>query len=371
MILLTPGPVQTRPEVRAAMARDVAPWDEEFREFYAALRARILPLAGGVAGKHAVLPLQGSGHMVVEAAIRTFVPPGGSVLVPMSGRAGGEYAQRMARLARDAGREVVGLEIPDTRAIRPDELAEAMARHPECRHVALVHSETGSGVVNDPALLGPVVRAAGRRMILDSVSGFVGLPFSIADHPECDAVVFTSNKGLEGLPGFAFAVVDAESCARAAGNAQSWSLDLSDLLAHAGKWGEGSLRFTGPVQALHALGVALDFLEAEGLGARQARYAANARVLYAGLKEAGFRPYLDEAEQGPIIVTVHQPWEGFDLPGFVRALKRRGVTISSYHTSATPSIRVGAIGAVGEAEMRHAVAAMGETLREVAPPRAA
>jgi 2-aminoethylphosphonate-pyruvate transaminase len=373
MILLTPGPVQTRPEVKAAMLEDIAPWDEEFREFYARLKARVLALAGGVPGEHAALPLQGSGHMAVEAAIRTFVPRGGSVLIPMSGEGGAEYAQRAARLARDAGRVVVDLPVPDTRAVRAGELAEALERHPECGHVLLIHSETGSGVVNDPRPLGPVVRAAGRRLILDSVSGFGGLPFSIADQPECDAVVFTSNKCLEGLPGFAWAVADLESCARGTGNAESWSLDLADLAAHARKWGEGSLRFTGPVQTLKALSVALDLLDAEGLAARQARYAANARTLYAGLRdEAGLVPYLEEAEQGPIIVTMRQPeGVGFDLLAFVRALKRRGVTISAYHTSAAPSLRVGAIGAVGEAEMRAAVAAIAATMAELRVARAA
>ncbi len=377
MILLTPGPVQTRPEVKAAMLEDIAPWDEEFRAFYARLKGRVLALAGGVAGRHAVLPLQGSGHMVVEAAIRTFVPRGGAVLIPMSGPMGSglgaEYAQRAARLAHDAGRVVVDLAVPDTRAVRADELAEALERHPRCGHVLLVHSETGSGVVNDPRMLGPVVRAAGRRLILDSVSGFAGLPFSMADHPECDAVLFTSNKCLEGLPGFSWAVADLDSCARGAGQAESWSLDLSDLAAHARRWGEGSLRFTGPVQTLKALDVALDFLDAEGAAARRARYAANARILYAGLRdEAGLVPYLGEREQGPIIVTMRQPeGVGFDLPAFVRALKRRGVTISAYHTAAAPSLRVGAIGAVGAAEMRAAVAAIAATMAERRPSRAA
>jgi 2-aminoethylphosphonate-pyruvate transaminase len=32
-LLLTPGPVQTHPSVRAAMAEDIAPWDAEFRPF--------------------------------------------------------------------------------------------------------------------------------------------------------------------------------------------------------------------------------------------------------------------------------------------------------------------------------------------------
>ena len=49
----------------------------------------------------------------------------------------------------------------------------------------------------------------------------------------------------------------AEACA---GNAGSWSFDLSDVLAHAKRSGWGSIRFTPPVQAIAAFDVALDLL---------------------------------------------------------------------------------------------------------------
>ena len=77
MLLLIPGPVTTRPAVKAAMAQDIAPWDNDSRDKFAALRARLPPIAGVTADTHAALPLQGCGHFITEAAIRTFVPAGG------------------------------------------------------------------------------------------------------------------------------------------------------------------------------------------------------------------------------------------------------------------------------------------------------
>ena len=202
MLLLIPGPVRTHPEVRAAMAADVAPWDNDFRPVYAGIRERVRALAGGVEGEHATLPLQGCGHFILEAAVRTFVPPGGKLLLPLNGA----YAERAARLAREAGREVVALPGRDTQPATADEVAAALERDAGIGHVLAVHSETGSGIVNDPETIGAAVRAAGRRMILDSVSAFGALPFSLAAHPECDAVVFTSGKCLEGMPGIGFSV---------------------------------------------------------------------------------------------------------------------------------------------------------------------
>lgn len=356
MILLTPGPVQTRPEIRAAAARDIAPWDNEFRAVYARLRERILAMAGGTPGEHATLPLQGAGHFLVEATLRSLVDAGGAIVVP----ANGAYAQRIVKLARAAGRIAHEWTLPDTRGVAADDVRAMFAAHPDATHLAMVVSETGSGIINDPAVAGPVVRGLGKRMFLDAVSAFGALPFSLADHPECDALLFTSNKCFEGLPGMGFCV--ARLAALAPGRAGSWSFDLHDVWQHALTSGWGSIRFTPPVQAIAAFEAALDAFEAEGgQPARLARYTANMRVLMDGAREMGLRPYLDQAQQGPIIVTLHQP-PGFDLQGFVDALKARGVLISNFHTTPTPSIRIGCIGAITPDDMRHAVAMMREVL---------
>jgi len=358
MLLLIPGPVQTDPRVRAAMAQDIAPWDNDFRAIVRAVRERVLALAGGIPGVHTALPLQGSGHFVLEAAIRAYTAPGARVLVPQNGA----YAERAIRLAREAGREVVVLPLPDTRGARAEDIAPALAADPTIAEVVLVHSETGSGVVNDAVGIGAIVRAAGRGMILDAVSAFGALPFPLVDHPECDAVVFTSGKCLEGMPGLGFAVARRDRM-RPPGAAGSWCLDLPHVAAHAEE-ANGAFRFTPPAQVLAAFAVALELHDAEGgIAARGARYAENASVLFEGLRDLGLRPYLERAEQGPIIVTVHQPADpAFTLQGFVDALKARGVLISNFDNTPEPSFRVGAIGAVTPAAMRGAVAAMDAAL---------
>jgi 2-aminoethylphosphonate-pyruvate transaminase len=363
MLLLIPGPVQTRPAVRAAAAQDYAPWDMDFRAVYARIREAVLAIAGGREGEHATLPLQGCGHFLVEAAVRTFVPAGGKLLIPQNGA----YADRVVRLARECGRAVVALPGQDTRPVTGEEIAAALAADPAISHVLAVHNETGSGIVNDPAAIGPAVRAARRRLIMDSVSAFGALPFSLADHPECDALLFTSGKCLEGLPGIGFCVARVDSVTAAAGNAGSWSFDLSDVHQHALRAGWGSFRFTPPVQALAAFDVALDLYAKEGgQPARHARYAENMRVLYEGVLALGLTPYLERRHQGPVIVTVRQPADpAFALQPFVDALKARGVLISNFHNTTAPSFRLGCIGAVVPEDMRRAVAAIGGALEEL------
>jgi len=359
MLLLIPGPVTTRPEVRSAMAQDLAPWDNDFRTFLLTLRDRILRAAGGVPGTHSVLPLQGCGHFITEAAVRSLVPPGGKLLVPDTGA----YAQRMVRLAREAGRSVATLPIDAHRPTDPAAVGAALAADPAITHVGVVYSETGSGVIHDATAIGPVVREAGRRMIVDAVSAFGALPLDLSTQPEIDALVFTSNKCIEALPGVGFAVARIDALAANAGNAGSWSFDLNDV--HLRSDG-GSFRFTPPAQVLAAFDRAMDFWELEGQPARLARYTANMRVFYDGMIDLGLTPWLSRDAQGPIIVNIHAPADPeWDLQRFVDALKRRGVLISNFFNTPTPTFRVGCIGAITPDDMAGAVASMAAAMNEL------
>ncbi len=363
MILLIPGPVMTRPEVRDALRIDLAPWDNDFRPFYESIRRRVLRIAGGREGEHATLPLPGCGHFVTEAAVRTFVPVGGKILIPATGA----YADRMIRLTREAGRIPVVLPIFQEAPADPAVIAAELAADPTIGHLGMVYSETGSGVVHDVPAIAAAVRPLGRRVIVDAVSAFGALPFSMAAHPEVDAVVFTANKCLEGVPGVAFAVAPVERLQASVGNAGSWSLDLADIYSHALRHGWGSARFTPPAQVLNAFSTALDLYEAEGgQAARLARYTANMRTLYEGVRGLGLIPYLPPPAQGPIIVNVHAPdHPAWNLQHFVDALKRRGFLISNFYNTPQPSFRVGCIGAITPDIMQAAVAAMGAALAEL------
>jgi 2-aminoethylphosphonate-pyruvate transaminase len=361
MKLLIPGPVTTHRSVRAALAHDFAPWDPDFRPIHAALRARLLRLGGGREGVHTTLPLPGCGHFVTEAAIRSLVPPGGRLLVPMTGA----YADRMVRLAREAGRQPVPLPVSPVAPTDPAAVRRALLADPGLGHVGLVYSETGSGVVHDPAAIGAEVRALGRRLIVDAVSAFGALPLDLGAQPEIDAVVFTANKCLEGVPGAAFALARRDRLAACAGQAGSWSFDLGDVAARLAE-SDGS-RFTPPAQVFAALLVALDRLDAEGgPAARLVRYRANMRVLYEGMRALGLVPVLAPSVQGPIVVNIHAPADPrWDLQRFVDAVKRRGFLISNFYNTPRPSFRLGCIGALRPADMRRAVAAIGAALEEM------
>ena len=358
MLLLTPGPVMTRPEVRAALAQDIAPWDNDFQAVYQRVLRRVLAIAGGVPGQHEAIPLQGAGHFITEAAIRTFVPPGRKLLIPATGT----YADRMVRLTRESGRVPVLLPIAADTSTDPAVVEAALEADPSISHVGMVYSETGSGLIHDAVAIGAAVRRAGRRMIVDAVSAFGALPLDISQQPEIDAVVFTANKCIEALPGIAFAVAPIERLAQCVGQAGSWSLDLADIPGY-----QGRPRFTPPAQIVAAFDVALDFFDAEGGRApRLARYTANMRTFYDGIVGLGLTPWLSHNRQGPIIVNIRAPDDPkWDLQRFVDALKTREILISNFFNTPTPSFRVGCIGAITPDDMSRAVAAMDAALTEI------
>jgi 2-aminoethylphosphonate-pyruvate transaminase len=363
MLLLIPGPVTTRPDVRAALGVDIAPWDWDFRPIYAGVRDRLLRIANGAEGQHAALALPGCGHFVTEAAIRSFIPSGGRLLIPVTGG----YAKDMVRLAREAGRVPLALAVNEMETTSPDAVAAALEQDKSITHVGLVQSETASGIVHDIDAIGAVVRAHGRRMIVDAVSAFGALPLDMAAHPEIDAAVFTANKCLEGFPGIAYAIARIDRLEQCAGIAGSWSFDLSDVYAQVVTRGDGRPRFTPPVQIVNALNVALDFLDREGgREARLARYTANMRTLYDGMSRLGIRPFVSLKHQGPVIVNFRAPDDpAWNLQRFVDALKMRGVLISNFYNTPTPGFRVGCIGAITPSDMTGAVQAMHLAMQDI------
>jgi 2-aminoethylphosphonate-pyruvate transaminase len=363
MLMLIPGLVTTHPDVHAAAAQDYAPWDNEFRALLSRIRDRVLAVAGGAPGEHAALPLPGCGHFAMEAAFRTFVAPGGRMLLPMTGH----YADRLQQLATEAGRHVVPLPVPDGERTSPATVEAALRADPGISHLACVYSETATGVVHDVPALAAAAGRAGRRVIVDAVSAFGALPLDMATLPMVDSVAFTTNKCLEGLPGASFTVARVDRLVACAGQAGSWSLDLADVYAHGLRVGAGSHRFTPAAGALAAFNVALDLYDAEGgRPARLRRYNANMRVLYDGMRALGLRPCLPLDVQGPIVLNVHAPADpAWNLQAFVDALKRRRVLISNFYNTDEPSFRLGCIGAVTPDDMRGVVAAIADSLDEL------
>jgi 2-aminoethylphosphonate-pyruvate transaminase len=369
--LLTPGPLTTSYAVKEAMLKDWGSWDDDFRSMTRDLRRRLLKLTGPGSGDYDCVPVQGSGSYCVEAMLGTFVPKDGKVLV----LANGAYGLRAATTMEYLGRAYRLLDKGDYLPPRGAEVATILAEDPGISHVLVIHCETSSGILNPIEEIAEVTRAAGRKLLIDSMSAFGALPLDPAAL-NCTAFVSSANKCIEGVPGFGFVIARKDEIVAAKGNSHSLALDVHaqwETMEKTGQW-----RFTPPTHAIAAFLKALDLHEAEGgISGRLARYSANRDVAVAGMRALGFETLLDDRWLSPIIVTFFCPSDpAFSFQGFYDAMKRRGFIIYPGKLTVVDSFRIGCIGRMDSDIMRRVVEAAADSLTEMgvasaAPPAAA
>lgn len=353
-LLLTPGPLTTSRGVKQAMLRDYCTWDDDYKELVTRLRQRLVALATPEpqSGRYTAVLMQGSGTFAIESVIGSALPPDGKLLVVNNGA----YGQRMAQIAHRLRIPCVELRLEETEPADPDAIAAALAADPGVTHVALVHCETTTGLLNPAAEVGRRVKAAGRCFILDAMSSFGGIPMTI-EELGADYLVTSANKCLQGVPGFGLVIADRQRLAATAGWARSLALDLHDQW-HEMETGGGKWRYTSPTHVVRALVAALDELDTEGgVTARHARYSENHRLLVEGMESIGFQPLLPPELRGPIITSFLYPEApGFSFQRLYDELKRRGFVIYPGKISRAATFRIGTIGHVFPDDMRRLAA---------------
>ncbi|WP_172256723.1 2-aminoethylphosphonate--pyruvate transaminase [Saccharibacillus deserti] len=341
-LLLTPGPLTTTSSVKASMLTDWCTWDTEYKEIVQEIRAALLRLAGASPEDYTAVPMQGSGTFGVEAAVGTAVPEDGRLLI----LANGAYGQRIGEIADVLRISHRLLESPPDRPTQAEELGEALREDPSITHVALVHCETTTGILNPLEALIEVIRRHGKISIVDAMSSFGGIPIDV-QQLGIDYLVSSANKCIQGVPGFSFVLARTSRLEVCEGNARSLSLDLFDqwqvMEKEQGKW-----RYTSPTHTVRAFRQALLELDEEGgVRRRCARYTANQRTLVRVMRRAGFETHLPDAFHSPFITTFNDPdLAGFTFEDFYLYLKRKGFVIYPGKLSGAKVFRIGTIGDV-------------------------
>ena len=358
-ILLTPGPLTTSLATKQAMLRDWGSWDTAFNQITASVCADVVDIVNGT-GTHVCVPLQGSGTFSVEAALGTLVPRNGKVLVPVNGA----YCQRIVRILGYLNRTAVTIDLPEDRAPTAQQIDDALSRDPAITHVAQVHCETGTGILNPLDDIAQVVARHGKGLIIDAMSSFGAIAIDVRTAP-FDALIAASGKCLEGVPGMGMVIARRAVLEQAHGNCHSLAMDLYDQFIYMQKTGQW--RFTPPTHVVAALHAAIDQFKAEGgQPARGARYAANCRTLIDGMERLGFKTFLDPKMQAPVIVTFHAPADpNYRFTDFYQRVRARGYILYPGKLTQVETFRVGCIGAIDPNEMRNVVAAVESTLGEM------
>ncbi|BBS89429.1 2-aminoethylphosphonate--pyruvate transaminase [Klebsiella sp. WP7-S18-CRE-02] len=343
-LLLTPGPLTTSRTVKEAMLFDSCTWDDDYNiGVVEQIRQQLTALATASEGYTSVL-LQGSGSYAVEAVLGSTLGAQDKVLIVSNGAYGARMVEManlmgIAHHAYDCG-EVAR---PDAQAI--DAILNA---DPAITHIAMVHSETTTGMLNPIAEVGALAQQYGKTYIVDAMSSFGGIPMDIAEL-HIDFLISSANKCIQGVPGFAFVIARAEKLAACKGRSRSLSLDLyAHMEDNHGKW-----RFTSPTHTVLAFAQALKELAEEGgVAARFQRYQQNQRRLVAGMRELGFTTLLDDALHSPIITAFYSPENPqYRFKEFYSRLKDQGFVIYPGKVSQSDCFRIGNIGEVYDADI--------------------
>jgi 2-aminoethylphosphonate-pyruvate transaminase len=369
--LLTPGPLTTAYEVKEAMLKDWGSWDEDFRDLTKKLRKNLLSLLGPRKNLYDCVPIQGSGTFAVESMLGTFIPKDGKLLVLANGAYGLRAAQTMDYLNRDYHLLDKGDYLPP----RGSEVAGILENDKAITHVLVIHCETSSGILNPLEEIGAVVKSAGRKLLIDSMSAFGAVPVD-PEKIDFEAMVSSANKCIEGVPGFGFVFAKLSALEAAKGNCHSLSLDVEaqwSAMEKSGQW-----RFTPPTHVVAAFLTALEIHEEEGgVAGRGARYTNNRDVMVSGMRDLGFETLLDERWLSPIIVTFFCPADrAFEFTKFYDLMKSEGYIIYPGKLTVVDSFRIGCIGRMDAHVMKGVVSAAKKALETMgvesaAPPEAA
>jgi aspartate aminotransferase-like enzyme len=227
-------------------------------------------------------------------------------------------------------------------------------------HLAVVHHETSTGMLNALEPVAALCRRHGLSLIVDAMSSFAAVP---VDGIGWDYLVSSANKCLQGMAGLSFVIARRQALERArASRPRSLYFDL--VAQHDALRDTRQTAFTCPPQLVYAAARALEELEAETVAGRRRRYDASFARLLAGVRALGLEPLLpDDTWQSRILLAVRaprEPWYGFDA--LAADMLRAGITVYPGKRAATETFRLAVMGDLDENDLAYVVDALGAHL---------
>jgi 2-aminoethylphosphonate-pyruvate transaminase len=359
-LLFTPGPLTTTASVKEAALADLGSRDGAFISVVQNIRQRLLALAHLESPEYEAVIMQGSGTFGIESVISSAIPANGMLLNIINGA----YGRRISQMARIHSIPLVELNYEENQLPDLLEVETVLQNNSQITHVSIIHCETTTGLMNPIAETGEIVTRYEKAFIVDAMSSFGAYDIN-QDKLGISYLISSSNKCIEGIPGFSFILAKRTELEKCKNQARSLSLDLYD------QWSglnlTGQFRFTPPVQVLLSFNEALDELAREGsIRARSNRYKENNSLLISGMKKLGFKVYLPDALRSYIITSFLYPSHpDFSFETFYSILNEKGFVIYPGKLSKVDCFRIGNIGQLFFIDIHMIIDAIEETLHEM------
>lgn len=300
-ILLNPGPATTTDSVKwAQVVPDICPRESEFGDLLAYVSEQLTGFVADPKLYTAVL-FGGSGTAAVESMLSSAIGEEAVVIVN-----NGAYGERMCDIAETYGIPYFEFVSSPTEPIDLAALKSFITHCPrKVSHLAVVHHETTSGLLNDIAAIGDLCRNYRIDLMVDAISSFAAVPIQMSDY-SISYLAASSNKNLQGMAGIAFVIADRSRLESLRDNKpRSYYLNLYAQYDYFSRTRQ--LRFTPPVQTFYALKQAIEELQAEGIEARYERYAASWTVLTQGISRLGLKHLVAPRHHAKIVTSIVEP----------------------------------------------------------------
>jgi 2-aminoethylphosphonate aminotransferase len=356
-ILLNPGPATTTDTVKQAMVvEDICPREKDFGDLLDSIKRDLVKVVHGEPDYVAAL-FTASGTGGLEAAITSAVPKGKKLLVVDNGA----YGARMANIATTFGIEVVLYKLaygdyPDVKHIE-----KLLLENSDISHLAIVHHETTTGMLNPVEEVCKVARKNGVEVIVDCMSSYGGIPIDLKAW-DAGYLISSSNKCIQGMPGMVFVIFKKSLLTELQKQKRSFYFDLYSQ--YTGFEKTGQMQFTPPVQVAYALRQAIDEYFAEGEINRWNRYQQNWQTLYDGLQKLGLQFLLPDDYQSRILLAVKEPKDPrYDFNAMHDYLYARGYTIYPGKGAKEATFRLSVLGDLYKEDIQGFLKELGSYLR--------
>lgn len=297
--------------------------------------------------------LASSGTGAMEMAVTNIVNPGEKVLVFSVGK----FGERWTEIAKVFGANVVLVEREYGDFYSPEMVKEAIEKNPDAVAVLTTLSETSTGAVMDIEGISRVVKAAGKLIAVDCISGLVAEPLE-TDKWGLDIVVSGSQKGFMLPPGLAYISLSKAAIEKAqTTKSTSFYFNLKKYL-------KDPLPWTPAVNLIYQQRAAVDMLLKEGMENVWARHAVMGKATREAVKAMGLE--LFSKRPGNVLTSVKVP-EGVDGGKIVSIMRDEyGVTIAGGQGSMKGNIfRIAHLGYMSDFDVVTALTALEKVLRRL------
>jgi len=345
--MLTPGPTPVPEETLLELAKPVV--YHRTPESRKVLAEVLQDLQKVFCTRNTIIPLTSSGTGALEAAVANCLPARSKAICLISGR----FGERWRNLCKAFSVEPVPVSVPYGQAVKPEQLARALAEHPDATAVCSTLSETSTGVAHDIRAFGELVARTPSLFFVDAISS-LGVMECRTDDWHIDICVTGSQKALMLPPGLAFLSVSDKAWKRVESNPdpRTFYFDLKKARSALDNF---DTPYTSAHTLIRALRVSLKRILQEGMEniwARQATIAAAAR---AGFQAMGLELFADPPADSLTVVKVPPGFDGVDLLN--RLEKQYGIKLAGgQDTLKGKIIRLGHMGYIDQFDVLAALA---------------